>query len=289
LLAAVLGGCESDHHSVPSERAATPQPTTPPLASPPSGALQHGYFAGTVAIEGNPRYAEALLAANGAIRIYVGGSSGKTFDPDGSVLIIAQLESDGDQTLGTGTAMGQHCALFPGPFCAAPAPVELQITDTTQGYLYSDVRVLTASGIEAWALASSWPTSTYLEPATIQFAAGQYEETLAEFGQQERVTINVDDDGTIFFQSATTGCVGNGELAPHQDGEFNVYDATLTIENCTGAYAYLNSELEGIANRSIGICSSWLVIWLASPDDQLSPVAVTMWASDLSAAGCWDY
>jgi hypothetical protein len=63
---------------------------------------------------------------------------------------------------------------------------------------------------------------------------------------------NVDGAGAMFFQCVATGCVGNGALAPYLSGEFNVYDVSLTNENCTGAYVYMNGEFEGLAARSVG-------------------------------------
>ena len=99
--------------------------------------------------------------------------------------------------------------------------------------------------------------------------------------------MSVDGAGRIFFQSAHSACTGNGTLAPHRDGVFNVYDVTLTIDNCGGPYAYLNGEYEGLGynkprcvlglttHRFASGCRSAQV---ASPSQ---PAALVMWAQPL--------
>jgi hypothetical protein len=54
----------------------------------------------------------------------------------------------------------------------------------------------------------------------------------------------------LFFQSAHSGCIGNGTLAPHLDGEFAIFDVTLTIASCNAPYNYLNGEFEGLATTN---------------------------------------
>jgi hypothetical protein len=90
----------------------------------------------------------------------------------------------------------------------------------------------------------------YVIPARLELLAGQYMEELAEFAFDGDVTISVDPAGQLFFQSARSGCIGNGALAPHLDGKFNVFDVTLTIESCNAAYAYLNGAYEGLATTT---------------------------------------
>jgi hypothetical protein len=131
-----------------------------------------------------------------------------------------------------------------------------------------------------------WPTSTYLVPAKPQFAAGLYEETIADFTSRrsQDTVIRVDNAGLLFFQSANSGCTANGSLEPHLEGAFNVYDATLTIENCTDAYQSLNGVFEGLATRTIEDgwwdgWGDWLVIMLSTPSGAPAEAAITMWGS----------
>jgi hypothetical protein len=117
---------------------------------------------------------------------------------------------------------------------------------------------------------------------------------LAEFAHDEVLSINIDGAGALFFQSAGTGCVGNGTVAAYGSGEFSAYNATLAIDGCTGAYDYLNGEFEGLATRSMNNESSegWgsrLLVWLSSKDGTPYPVALSMWSDDLTCRGCWDY
>jgi hypothetical protein len=130
-----------------------------------------------------------------------------------------------------------------------------------------------------------WPTWTYLERASLGFAAGLYEERLAEFADDGSVIVSVDSAGRLFFQSARSGCVGNGVLAPHLDAEFNVYDVTLTIASCTSVYEYLNGEFEGLATRTVGggwdDWGDWLVFWLTSAGTP-TRAAMTMWGSRIN-------
>jgi hypothetical protein len=130
-----------------------------------------------------------------------------------------------------------------------------------------------------------WPTETYLERATLEFAAGLYELTRAEFADDGSVIVSVDSAGRLFFQSAQSGCVGNGALAPHLDAEFNVYDVTLTIASCTSVYEYLNGEFEGLATRAVaGGWSDWgdaLVFWLTSAGTP-TRAAMTVWGGRIN-------
>ncbi len=99
--------------------------------------------------------------------------------------------------------------------------------------------------------------------------------------------VSVDPDGTLFFQSATSGCTGNGTVAPHLDGEFNVYDVELTLASCSGSYAYLNGVYEGLATTtpsSYWDYDSLLRAWLSKQEGSPAQAAVTLLARPLS--GC---
>ena len=126
-----------------------------------------------------------------------------------------------------------------------------------------------------------WPTVTYLEPATLEFASGQYTETLAEAARD--AVINLDSGGRFFFQSPQSGCVGNGTLVPHADGIFNVYDVALLVENCASGHEESNGEFEGLATRTVGggwdYWGDWLVLWLSTPETAPVPQAFVMWGS----------
>lgn len=126
-----------------------------------------------------------------------------------------------------------------------------------------------------------WPRPTYLSPATAAFAGGSYREQLAFEGPGD-VVINVDSAGATFFQSASTGCIGNGSLTPHLDGSLNGYGVERVVASCAGDFSYLNTTLSGPATRSVGDLpwGDWLVLWLSTPETLYglgTDPAVTMW------------
>ena len=91
--------------------------------------------------------------------------------------------------------------------------------------------------------------------------------------------MSIDLAGKLSFQSAHSGCIGNGTLAPHLDGKFNVYDVALTIENCNATYAYLNGAFEGLATTTPSTAWDYdalLRAWVSKRDGAPSPAAVTL-------------
>jgi hypothetical protein len=91
-------------------------------------------------------------------------------------------------------------------------------------------------------------------------------ELLAEFAVGGDVIMNVDSAGKLFFQSAKSGCVGNGALSAHLDGSADTLDVTLQMENCSGAYAYLNGSYAGLAlltSSSVWDYDALLRVWLS--------------------------
>jgi hypothetical protein len=69
--------------------------------------------------------------------------------------------------------------------------------------------------------------SVYRRESSLAILAGAYSNLYDDY------SLAIDSQGVIFYQSARTGCVGNGfiELI---DPDFNIYRATVRIENCTG-------------------------------------------------------
>jgi hypothetical protein len=64
---------------------------------------------------------------------------------------------------------------------------------------------------------------------------------------------------------------------PHLNGAVDVYDVSLTVASCTGAYEYLNGQFEGLATFTAS--SYWdydalLRTWLSKRDGSSSPAAV---------------
>ena len=288
LLAQVLAGCgggSSDASPVPQATGSSLPPVPPPPVPPPPAKLSHGRFVGTVKIAGQDYYGDALLTIDGAVRLYVGGpyaSNGalQQTRPESSEQFVGNLQVNGDQAVGSGVIIGQGCAPphdFVG-LCGAKALGEIRIgIAVDSGDIQGEIQVEVNGAHSSWTVKLSPWRNYYVLPARLESVAGQYQEELAEFALARDTIVNVDRAGKLFFQSARSGCTGNGTLAPHLDGKFNVYDVTLTIESCNAPYVYLNGEFEGLAAMSPG--SVWdydsvLRIWLSRSDGAL--VAVTM-------------
>lgn len=72
--------------------------------------------------------------------------------------------------------------------------------------------------------------------------------------------VNVDADGSIFSQDATTGCVVNGK-ASIIDASYNVYRVQYTYGNCTGDLAALNSTtFAGLATLDNSVAPEQAII-----------------------------
>jgi hypothetical protein len=250
-----------------------PAPVPQPLPVAPPEPATHGYFVGAISLGASGYYGEALLTVDGLVRIYIGGpwdpiaaSRGRQF--------IGRLEFLAGEAHGTGFLLEQECS---SAAPCEPEPAEITIATATRSELSG--AIATANGNEVWSFDMSWPTFTYLEPATLELAAGQYSEQLATFALG--AVMNVYGDGRFFFQSPSSGCIGNGVLTPHLDGTSNVYDATLLVENCTDEGS--NGELEGLATRTIGggwdDWGDWLILWLSTPQGAQAPQALVMWGS----------
>jgi hypothetical protein len=225
-------------------------------------------------------YAEALLTVDGLVRIFVDGVPGST-NTLGSRQFVGRLEFTDGQAYGTGAVYTQGCdQTGASTVCGGAVPAEVAITTATRSLLLGEI---TLTGGEVWSFQMGWPTVTYLEPAALELASGQYTEALAKAAYEAVIT--VDSGGRLFFQSPQSGCVGNGTLAPHSDGIFNVYDVVLLVENCASGYESSNGEFEGLATRTIGgawdYWGDWLVVWLSSPETAQVQQAFVMWGSKI--------
>lgn len=231
-----------------------------------------------------------MITADGFVRIHIGGPP-NSLGSQGSAQFIGQVVADKTQASGTGLIFGQGCGAFvTSRFCAETASSEISVTLTVdEGSISGDIEVAMSSGNETWQVDMFWPRPQYtlfgyLEPPPPEWMAGTYYEGLAELARDLDTLIILDTSGRFFFQSPSSSCIGNGALTPHLDGAFNVFDVKLTMEVCSGAYAYLNGEFEGLATIFINCpdgdyCTS-LIMWLASPEGAESRTAVTLWSTD---------
>ena len=309
LLAQALAGCGGnggDKNPGPTSAGPVPPPAPGPVPPPAPGPVPppapgpvppyaaeslHGRFVGSVKIGDAEYFGDALLTVDGAVRLYVGGpyhSDGtvQLTRPESSAQFVGNLEVQGNRASGTGVIVAQGCAPPRDVvgLCGNNVFGEVRIAVDSDG-IQGEIQVDVNDAIGTWLLdLQSWD-NFYVLPARLQNVAGQYEEELAEFASDGDVIMNVDGTGRLFFQSAHSACTGNGTLAPHLDGAFNVYDVTLIIGGCNETYAYLNGEYEGLATTSASnywAYDSSLRTWLSKrADGRSQPAALVMWGRPL--------
>ena len=175
-IAQTLAACDSAWKVEPREPASSPggltsppQPVSPPGPVPPRP--RGGYFRGGAAIGDSTYYVDALITADGAVRMHVAGpfDGGTVFPGVGfpvfadvaeSVQLVGKIEKSGEQYLGEGIVLGQACAPSdPGRFCDVPAPASISLEwqppdsgETIPGAIAGEVRVTTSAGEEIWYL-----------------------------------------------------------------------------------------------------------------------------------------
>jgi hypothetical protein len=106
--------------------------------------------------------------------------------------------------------------------------------------------------------ASSWTGSatlaydaTYDRDSSLALVGGNYD----DLGD----VLTIDSNGVLFEQSATTGCVLNGQISIINPS-WNAYDVAFTVSNCQGAAAILNgSAWDGIAALELEAGSETLI------------------------------
>lgn len=271
-------------------------PVTPSVPGPPRlPAITHGHFRGTATRGDDVVHTEILITADGFFRLYLGAA-----DPEDNVdhggLIIPWLlepadpmqasgyvELEDEHASGTGTIVGENCSVAAGrPLCTATADVELDLR--TYHGLVNGVTGELRSGAPS---SATWEISAqewyyYRLPAPPGFMAGNVIDELSELGRLEKMRLVIDTADRVFFQSTVTGCIGNGTLAPHADGQYMVYDASISIDGCAGSFERLNGTYGGLAKWTSD--SKWyigdeLLMYLSTVDAASPPRALTMYGA----------
>jgi hypothetical protein len=294
LLLAGCGGGNTTQGAAPAPT--TPSAPAPPLLVPPeSGDAWQERYVGTVTIGSVPYFADAMLTADGLIRLYLGGGPATDIAgipqaaPASSAQLVGTLQQQTKQISGDGLVFGQQCeAADPIRFCAEPGHASISIAVSSVDSLkviQGDILVTTSAGTETWSLNLRAFSNYYLDlPATMEDIAGNYQEEVADFAPGGDTIISIDAEGVLSFQSASSGCTGHGQLRPHLNGAVYVYDVVLTISGCNGQYSYLNSTFAGLATDSpsdVWDYDSNLRMWLSQQDPDVSgasPPALTTWA-----------
>jgi len=290
----LLAGCGGDNGQIAMPASTTSSAPAPsPVVTPESGDSWQGRYVGAVTIGGVQYFADAMLTADGLIRLYLGGP----YDDAGlipavpatSAQLVGTLQQQTNQISGDGMVFGQQCgASDPIRFCAeighAYISIAVSTVDTFE-VIQGNILVTTSAGTETWSLNMGSFSNYYVDlPATQAGLMGDYQEELADFALSGDTIISIDAGGVLSFQSASSGCTGNGQVRPHLNGAVNVYDVALTISGCNAQYNYLNSTFDGLATTSPS--SEWdydtnLRMWLSHPDPDgsgASSPALTTWA-----------
>jgi hypothetical protein len=205
--------------------------------------------------------------------------------PDNSEQLVGTMTTNGSRASGTGVVIGQQCAVsVPSHYCGQAATASFEFTGSAatnhSSRIAGHIQVVTSAGAETWSIdLALWPADTLATPPT-----GQYKELLAEFASTGDVVINVDAAGALFFQSAHSGCVGNGAFDMQRNDAGGGLSLTLTIESCSDVFAYLNGVYDGLATGTLS--SVWdydllLRVWLSKRTGSGAPAALTLLAEPL--------
>lgn len=243
---AVLYGCGNGHaNGVAETPSVAPPAAAPPAAAPQPPTLPHELrrILLQVTIDGVTYLSKGLLTWDGALRLSVGDGSG---GPALLQLVGNVVQTDG-YIAGGGTIYGEGCASSPARFCDRPSPAEFELP--TANDAEGKIWVTTPGGQETW----TWRTYSWIPggwfPSAPPWDAvkGLYSMRETELTGKAGTVLAIDGQGRLFFQSSDTGCTGNGTMALRPDLDADLYDVSLTIEGCVGAYAYLNNRFEGLS------------------------------------------
>lgn len=275
LLAVVVTGCGGGG-SAATSIATAPLPaatSAPPIVASPSAPSWGGHFVGSVRIADAYYFADALLTVDGSVRLYIGGPVAASGMP-GTLQsktarysqFVGNVEVRGNEANGVGAMVANGCS--------PPYILLGECGDNVLGNVHiivqsGDNRLLQGEIVlnaNSRTLKQNGATHTlfldmrdwnggFAVPTFSQTPQGLYQEELAEFAVGTDTTISVDRDGKMFFESAASGCIGNGIIAPRADWRLSVYvliyEVTLRIDNCQGPYERLNGSFAGLATWSI--------------------------------------
>jgi hypothetical protein len=270
LLPAAICGCGGG-----SDQFGTGDPPDPPEVE----AIE-GRFVGTVEIDGENYFGDAIVTDNGLIDLYVGGR----YSDDGTIQLASADGSIHFTSILGGRVIGRRpgdCGAAGSPserWCGRAASASIDIERVTGGASDAIQGEISVDG-ETWTLILTAWTEPYEQPARLQDLAGQYTEAVAVFARNGNVVLTIDGNGQAFFQSPWS-CTGNGTFAPHGSGDVNVFDVTMSIDLCMFPdSSLLNGDYQGLATLSpsrIGGTDSNLRVWLRKSSP--SHAAVTMWS-----------
>ena len=131
-LAISLTACGSGGSPSGAAPVASPPPPPPPPPVSPSGDAWQGHYVGTVKIGSTDYFGDALLTADGAVRLYVGAAPYSNFGglqlgatPDTRQLVGSLSATQQGGADGEGQVLGLDCSAGPGASCDSPGQATL--------------------------------------------------------------------------------------------------------------------------------------------------------------------
>jgi hypothetical protein len=252
---------------------------------------------GQVSIDGEKHWIDGVLAPDGALRLDVedaGVSLADVAGPMQLVGVLAMGDAAAGRAPGAGIVIGQDCgSAEPSRFCAQTASWEVSLTTSgpyIDGGAEGPLVVHTSVGDEVWAIDTGYwgGRSGFGESVgSIQLPSpGVFSERDATFARGGEVIVNLDAAGLFFFQSAETGCTGNGALRPYEAAvPRNLYRIELMIASCRSPLEHLNAAFEGLS--TFEGADPWdyglervFKMWLSSNPGAPAPAALTLRASN---------
>jgi hypothetical protein len=252
---------------------------------------------GQVSIDGKKHWIDGLLAPDGTLRLDVEDGANVIVDVAGPVQLVGALAMGGasvGRATGAGIVIGQACgSAKPNRFCAENATWEASLT-TTGPYFWDGAEgplvVHTSAGDEVWMLDTGYwgGTAAFDEGAwtTKLPSPGIFSERHADFARDGEIIVNLDAAGLFFFQSAGTGCTGNGTLRPYDAAVTrNLYRVELTMASCSPPFEHLNVAFDGLSmfeGSDPWDALDWVFkMWLSSDPNAASRAALTLRATSL--------
>jgi hypothetical protein len=241
VLILVVQGCGGNGDSSSPGVGSAPPPPPPPVRYGIGG-----LWTGALFLEARPPYAggamnvRALVAETGEFRLVLAEDIEQWFTSQ-SEQMFGTFEFDYGQMMTTGDAIW-----------AAPLT-----TENSAGELFGAFAMWGTYGEQSGfrgSLESWWTTSEervgtivltyhrtgYEMPSSLEFLRGTY--------GTDTESMSINAQGAMFYQSATSGCTGNGK-AEVIDPNYNMYRIEIEVGSCTGVDAVRNGRtFTGLAN-----------------------------------------
>lgn len=180
------------------------------------------------------------------------------------------IREDGDQYVGTATVSGNT--------------LSASFNGYTQGGIFGagtlSGTIVARSSIQA--NTSFQPNGNTAESGTLNLTfsslydvASSISTIAGSYGDSSGDTATVYSDGTLFYQSASTGCSGDGVVTVPTP-QYNVYQVSVTVQGCTGADAGLNgAAMTGLATYDNQASTPEVIVGVSSPGGQALVLTMT--------------